>query len=610
MVKKLKSINQYIPLAIILFFIIAMGSGTYFDYDLLQGISTPIFSIYDIKASEMMFVYSSYGGINLFLAPVGGYLISTQGVARMSVYCSAVIYLGLFISYLSTVHQQFGLIEIGYLFVGLGNETLINTQVTALEKWFSGKFLSFSIGMKFTAFMLMGALSDYLCPEIYIHMRSIQGPIFLTGIVCFLGFLASFGYFLIEPSFELALKKNRKRNVSLLKGRQQKLSSRLESSDQSMSIVTDSGIQTPMKTRNSSISGAQEITEGALSPETFQTNPSHHPEINFPKNHKKSKSKKKRKNMIKGYQFKFSDVTKLGKLYWFIVPIYWILPQAYFRLIQILTDMSKVKYHYEYEEAKNFSATVKITCLILLPILSFTVGKIGKKSLLLCFSSIMALVSILNLYSIPSQPSYRFIASVIGIGAFYSVYLSCIWSSIAISLPKTAVGLGYGIASSGQMMVTTVIPRLLGYFIQERTEQAYENGLMVLIGANLIGIAFCLNLLIYDLRNGKVLHYKENSEEVLRYREWNDKRFRGELKSNKKSGNELAVLESSVDVGGDNGSESREKNSDEIIFLESAKKSQKKEGIRELHVKKFDFSQILVTDERKAGRKEDDFGLG
>ena len=477
----------------ILLVIILVGSGTYFDYDLIHGISTPMFSFFKITPKELLSISSINGFLNIFAAPVGGYLISSLGAARAGIYLTATIYFGLFISYLSTLKSQFWLVRVGFLLIGVGNESLINTQMTAIENWFSGRFLSFAVGIKFSSFMLLGALSDYICPYVYIRSRSLQDPFFLTAMVCFLGFLASLCYFFIEIR---------------VGGWEEE-----EAEPQGIELF-DLRIQ-PNKTHQKNKNAKENKVRKY--PAVFSE------ENSMIASHPRTETKQSEKDI---FGIKFSDLGKMNALYWFTTSIYCLLPHTFLKISQMLTDMIKIKYDYPFEEIKSFTVIPKLSCLVFLPFTSLLIVRLGKKGLLLCLSAIVGLASLASLYTISNnQSSMRLRFSLMSIGLYYAIYTSCIWSSMAIALPRKAVGLGYGLASSIQSLFSGLIYHFMGRLTKARTPKAYGNALLLLFGVNAVGLGLALVLYFYDVSNERVLDLEENSEEVGRFRELNDLRF-------------------------------------------------------------------------------------
>ena len=492
--KKIKSENHeneefnFTKKVLILMIIILIGSGTYFDFDFLHVMMTPMFSFYHITPQNYLAVDSLNGLTSIFLAPVAGYFISVLGVRHSAIYFTGLLYLGLFIAYLSTIRYQFIFVQIGYLFVGIANDGVLNTQITGLQKWFFGRSLSFAVGMKFASYMLLGALSDFLCPTVFKRFRSLMAPFFMTAVVSFVGFAASLVYFWVEPrllkprnSKEEALKPSENGNISRKKNQN------------SVEIQEET---------NALIPSLASIHENRT--ESF-----HKPQ-----------------NETIFHNFKFSDLKKLGTLYWLCAAVYCFLPQASSKLNHILVDLVKVKYGFSYQEAKNFPIFLKIASLACLPVFSFIVSKVGRKALLLCLSAVILLLSMLNLYLTRTKSPAMLLLSLSGVAVYYALFISCIWSSISISLPSAAVGLGLGIASSLQNVLNAVLPSALGRLTRDRTARAYEDGLLLLVVVNAGSLLVAIWLYVYDQRNGRVLALKENSVAVRKFRDLQNRRFR------------------------------------------------------------------------------------
>ena len=517
--KSQKGRNLKISLVLLtaLLLLIFVTSGTAIDYDLIQGIATPIYSLYNIKPSTLLSIQSAYGFINIFFDPIVGYLVSYLGVATATTIFSGFIFIGIFIAYLSTLNYNFLWVQIGYFMIAPANEGLIVSQMTGLEKWFSGKFLSLSVGIKFSIFMLTGALGEYFCPLVYIRTRNLQTPFFLAALITFFGFLMSFIYYLAEPGMERVLKDHEadlKRYQADKKGMTNQ--NGLNSSDLENEEWSDA-------LKNQGLSNRNRLeNRNAIELRNRQDKGSDGSEgVGRTVNSRKSNfgnSGPKSQSHPKEWKFKFSDVKKLGILYWLTVGVFSFTPQIYFTMLATSTDLVHRRFNFEYEKAKNFIVIMKVTIFVLLPPVSYTVVRIGKKGLLLCLASLISILSLLNLYSFTTQNSLRVSASMAGLGVFYAIYTSCLWSSMALTMPRAAVGFGYGIASCIQSIVLGGFSFIFGEVINKRTKQAYGNGLLAMILVGGIGFGFCLALFMLDWRAGGVLHLAENDEAVLEYR--------------------------------------------------------------------------------------------
>ena len=440
---------------VILSTIFFSGSGAHFVYNMLQGMSTPLYDLYHFTTVQIHSIYTTYYFLNFFISPLAGILIVKIGIRNgLSVFTMS-LFIGILIAMVGLSLKDFRVIQLGFVFIGIGNENTINCQVAAINKWFSGSILSLAMGLNFSYSYTIGALSDFMCPELFLKFRSVLVPFFVAGIMGFIGFFGSICFNLLD--FFDEVKKNQ------IASQRQALLERQDLPQQ----------------QSESESGSSETSTS--------------------------------------YQFRLKDLCKLKPLYWMTVVTYSLLYNCYSQFAHISTDIAVRRYGYEYRTAKNFIAGVKLVVLLTLPLWSFIVLKLGKKSLIIFLSTVVCTAGLTLMYLAPLKPSLQYISGIGCMGLFFGLYLSCIWPSLTLTLPKSAATVGLGIASSSQMLGNMVSPAFIGYFIKARTAEAYGNALLFLIAFSAICIVASAMLWVVDLRTGRILDRVETSPEVLSY---------------------------------------------------------------------------------------------
>lgn len=233
-----------------------------------------------------------------------------------------------------------------------------------------------------------------------------------------------------------------------------------------------------------------------------------------------------------GAGFKFRDLKAMGPLFWATVMIYTIVANAYYQLTFILTDFAVHRFNYSYLEAKNSLSIIQFTTIFTLPFFSFISLKFGKKSLLMLLASVILLSSYLVLFFLEPKQSWVFYACLISIAMFYGIYSACIWPSLALSIPKDAISVGYGISSLSQSVVMFVLPSIIGKLITDNTPYEFNQALLVCIGLASLGVVLTLFVVILDFKNGGLLHYPENSIKSKKAKRRIDEKFRqGRMKA-------------------------------------------------------------------------------
>ncbi len=213
-------------------------------------------------------------------------------------------------------------------------------------------------------------------------------------------------------------------------------------------------------------------------------------------------------------QITWKSPLRLGKLYWWTNSIYSILPNGYFMLSAMLTDLAQVRFGYTYLKASTFVPEVQILTVIAMPIISGVVQKTGKKGIIMFVSSLILVGAHVLLAFQPKHPTWLTEAAFPIYGTYLSLYQSCIWPSLNLSIPSDAVGLAYGIATITQMIFYGGLPLLFGEVASPRTPAAYQNCIWLLIGLSVIGSLLSFITMLVDFKEGGLLHHPENSDKV------------------------------------------------------------------------------------------------
>ena len=433
-------------LIIVLISLMLCGLGAHFVYDMLQGVQPPLYQLYQFTTSQIQRIYSFYYLLNFFVAPFAGILLTKIGVGSGVVLFNTLLFTGVSISLVGLSRGTYALLLFGFSLVGIGNENTINCQVAAVNKWFSGRFLSLAMGLKFTFSYIIGAFSDYFCPELYLISRNVEACFFASGVCAFIGFCSAAGFDMID---------------------------------------------------------------------------------HFNQDKVKFKAVKNKKAKGGGFNcgFSLNDISKLPRIFWFNVLAYSLINNVESQFVHICTDMAVMKFSYEYQKAKNFIALFKLIVLVLLPLWSAIVQRIGCKVYFLILSTTTAVVSLVVMIYARDTPSKWFEGSILLFGVFYSLYLSCIWPCISLSLPLSAATVGFGIASSFQMLGNMISPMILGWLTKKRDKQAYRHALIFLAISAFLCVIVTVVLLVVDSRNGGVLNRKEDDDVVVSFREELDRKF-------------------------------------------------------------------------------------
>ena len=180
---------------------------------------------------------------------------------------------------------------------------------------------------------------------------------------------------------------------------------------------------------------------------------------------------------------------------------------------------------YSQNQAKTFLPIIQIITLCTTPIFSMILMKTGVKLAAILVALFFSLGAFIGILMLPYQPTNLFYVYNIIIALFYSLYNSCIWSCIALSLPSRAVSLGFGLTTVGQMTSMSIFSAFKGYLATDRTPAAYRNTIYFQVILNIVSIGILAIANWVDWRGGKMLNLPENSKRAMKLKEELDKRF-------------------------------------------------------------------------------------
>lgn len=223
---------------------------------------------------------------------------------------------------------------------------------------------------------------------------------------------------------------------------------------------------------------------------------------------------KQTKNAMKS-KFSWKDFKHLDFMPWMIAINLALISNCYYQVMNFSTDMIVNRYGLEYVEAKNAGTLIPIVSMILIPIFGFMFNKYGKKGLGMMISAILAVITFGTMSVIPLGCDKSFVYYfLIMIAVFRSIYTSCVWSCLVLSVPKQASTAFVAFGATLQNICMASFPPLFAKLNYQRNSASYQKSIYFLIGMSIV--SFCLSFVInlVDLRTDKILFLPENDDVV------------------------------------------------------------------------------------------------
>jgi MFS family permease len=97
-------------------------------------------------------MYSVYSLPNMFIPLIGGALIDSMNPIHVLIGFSTIVCLGQTLFAIGVTTKWFSLMLFGRILFGIGGESISVAQASITTRWFSGKELSFALGLSISIF--------------------------------------------------------------------------------------------------------------------------------------------------------------------------------------------------------------------------------------------------------------------------------------------------------------------------------------------------------------------------------------------------------------------------------------------------------------------------
>lgn len=204
--------------------------------------------------------------------------------------------------------------------------------------------------------------------------------------------------------------------------------------------------------------------------------------------------------LSEGDKFNWSDLYSFDISFWILTGSCVLTYMSIFPFIQVASDLLQVKYHFDKITAGYLFGVPYIISAVMSPILGIAIDKVGKRALLITFSSVVLIIAFTA--SMNMNECYQCYNEVIPltlVGVGYSIYAAAIWGSIPYIVKPHTVGTAFGLATAIQNIGLVIAPTVVGY-IKDQTKQidhGYHFVSLFFIGINFIGLI--LNMCLYTI---------------------------------------------------------------------------------------------------------------
>lgn len=464
----------YIILAMNLF--IPFGQNFVFDFP--QSLEEPLMTSLRVDTFKISMLYAVYSLPNLVFSPITGYVIEVIGCHNSAVIYTAIVFFGQAIIYAGVMYRNYTLVVVGRGIYGVGGEGLTILQLTINELWFYGNFLSVSVAWCDIVAVLGLLLGNYINPELLTMTRTLEMTFFVAALTCFGSALFGLGYYIYHRKYKSYLDEKEDLDESMIEDELDEINKTKAINDKTMKLLP-------------------------LEDDAEDNPPSNTPQISFG----------------------FKSIKFFSATYWILCVVFLFLANCYYQFSNISTEILMNRYMYEFSETNKFTIVPEVAFIVVSPFLSVFIETKGKKPLWLVIASVGFLANYAWLFMIkPGKTNILYINFAIN-GLCYSIVTCALFSSVALSIPKAGVSMGYSVLTLVENFGLSALPLFFGKITKDRTVGSYNNCLLSLIILSALALLFSMLLLLYDIQGTRMLTLPENSKRVKQIRRVIDSDF-------------------------------------------------------------------------------------
>lgn len=224
-------------------------------------------------------------------------------------------------------------------------------------------------------------------------------------------------------------------------------------------------------------------------------------------------------------EFGFRSIRFFNLTFWLLCLVYLFLQNAIVQFSNMATEVVMNRYRYRYEEAKYFTTLPQLSIIVFSPAVAWIITRRGKKALALLLASLLCCLNYVSMYFAGTNKPRLLYFNMVVIGLSYSVLLASIYSSIALTVPKSGVSMAYSILALVDNLGVAFMPLYFGWLSRDRTVQAYNFCILNMIGLAAVAVLLSVCLLIHDVKEHGLLELPENSKQVAKLRKKIDSEY-------------------------------------------------------------------------------------
>lgn len=176
--------------------------GIIFTFDLPQLFEPILINELNISTVEIQLLYTVATAPSIITTLITGRLVSAFGLGTFGILAAFVSFIGSIVCHCGVSLHSYRLLFAGRLIYGIFSGVLNVVQMTAAEKWFSGKYLSIVLSSNKLFMLASMSIAAYFVPNLYLNYRNIQVATFAYSIACFTTVAGAISFYVADQLAE------------------------------------------------------------------------------------------------------------------------------------------------------------------------------------------------------------------------------------------------------------------------------------------------------------------------------------------------------------------------------------------------------------------------